>query len=225
MIDGTRNLRAQFQSFCVSSIELLRDSKLPVLWALKIPLGDRESLDQVSMIDLLKYLVQQSIKINDSIHTDATLAPRFGAYLRAQTEEDWVRVLASVLQGIPLIYIVLDIEVLCRSLNSANRSWPSCFLRLFDELSARGMKTIVRIVIVGYGSPLLKGPSIHEYQDFVLTVSDRKQAERSTHRLAIRNRATLNPTEGGTINFGAIARNQQAQSRAKRSSHMLRRVR
>ncbi|RYC62791.1 hypothetical protein CHU98_g3423 [Xylaria longipes] len=96
--------------FCVSSIELLRDSKLPVIWALKTLTSDKTTADQVSTIDILKYLIQQAVKVNENIHTDAALAPRFGAHLRAKTEEDWVKVLASDLQGIPLVYIVLDVE-------------------------------------------------------------------------------------------------------------------
>ncbi|KAI0452894.1 hypothetical protein F5B21DRAFT_316988 [Xylaria acuta] len=226
MINGTRKARAHFQHFCVSSIELLRDSKIPVIWALKTSVRDETTADQVSTVDLLKYLVQQAIKANEDIHTDAALAPRFGAHLRARTEEDWMRVLASVLEGIPLIYIVLDIEVLSQSLEAPAKSfWPSAFCGLFTELSTRGIRTIIKVVLVSYGSTLLRGPFTNEYQDFIVTVSDRKQVGRSTARLAFRNRATPAPTEGDSVNFGAIADSQQVRGRVNRLSRRRRHVR
>lgn len=90
MIKGTRKARTHYQHFCVRSIELLQDSKLPVIWALKTLACDKLDADQVFTTDLLKYLVQQVIKTNESIHTGAAISPRYGAHLRAQTEEDLV---------------------------------------------------------------------------------------------------------------------------------------
>ncbi|KAI8955133.1 hypothetical protein F4801DRAFT_586999 [Xylaria longipes] len=165
--------------------KLLRDSKLP-------------------------YLIQQAIKVNENIHTDAALAPRFRAHLRTKTEEDWVKVLASDLQGIPLVYIVLDVEVLSQSLGLANSFWPSAFFELFNELSARGVRTVIRVVL---------------YRDLVVTVSDRKQIGRSTARTAFRNQATSTPAEGGSVNLEAIADSQQTRGRVNRPSHRRRRVR
>ncbi|KAI0437887.1 hypothetical protein F4803DRAFT_565677 [Xylaria telfairii] len=174
---------------------------------------------QVSTIDLLRYLVQQAIKINESIHTDAALSPRYGAHLRAQTEDDWVRVLASVLEGIPLTYIILDIEVLSQSLGPPEKgSLPSAFCGLFTELSSRGIKTIVRIALVGYGSPLLRGPFTDEYRDLV-------GLGRYAARLAFRNQTTSAPAQGKSVNLAAIANSQQVRGRANRLSHRQRRAR
>ncbi|KAI0465623.1 hypothetical protein F4859DRAFT_528286 [Xylaria cf. heliscus] len=226
MVNGTRKSRAHFQCFCTRSIELLRESKLPVIWALKTLASDKTTTAQVSTIDLLKYLVQQAIKVNECIHTDAALAPRLGAHLGAQTEEDWIRVLASALQGIPLIYIVLDIEVLSQYLEPPSKSfWPRAFNKLFTELSTRGIGTVIRVVLVSYGSPLLRGPFTHEYQDLVVTVRDTKQIRTPAARLGVRNRGTPVPTQAKSVNLGAIAGSQQTRGRAGRPSHRMRRVR
>ncbi|TRX92246.1 hypothetical protein FHL15_006861 [Xylaria flabelliformis] len=45
ILDGTTKTRANLQHFCVSSINLLRDSKLPVIWALKSLASDRTVAD------------------------------------------------------------------------------------------------------------------------------------------------------------------------------------
>ncbi|TGJ87250.1 hypothetical protein E0Z10_g1563 [Xylaria hypoxylon] len=186
---------------------------------------DKTTADQVSTIDLLKYLVQQAIKLNENIHADAALAPRLGAHLRAQTEEDWIRVLASVLQGIPLIYVVLDIEVLSQFLEPlAKCFWPNAFCGLFAELSARSINTVVRVVLVSYGSPLLKGPFGNDNQGHVVTVGGTSQIGRPTGRLAFRNRAPSSATKGASLNLEAIADSHQARGRMNRQLSRLRRA-
>ncbi|KAI0192307.1 hypothetical protein EV127DRAFT_468893 [Xylaria flabelliformis] len=225
ILDGTTKTRANLQHFCVSSINLLRDSKLPVIWALKSLASDRTMADQVSTIDVLKYFVQQAIKINECIHTDAALAPRLGAYLGAQTEEDWLRILGSALRGVPLIYIIFDTEILHQPLAAqAQIFWHRSFYGLFTELSARGIKTIIRGVIVSYGSPLLREPFADKYRDLIVTVSGRRQIRRSSGRLVFRNRGTSTLTEGNSVNLGVIADNRQARGRASRLSARLRRA-
>lgn len=205
IINGTRRTRIHFQHFCARSIELLRDSKIPVIWALKSLVSDKTTADQISIIDLLKYLTQQAIYVNENIHSDTTLAPRLGIYLRAQTEEDWIRVLASALQGIPLIYIVLDIEVLSQSLEISGKSFLlSVFRRLFNELLVRSISTVIRVALVSYGSPLLRGPLGSEDQRFVVTVGSRNQIRRSTARLGFRNRATSTTSGVRSLNLGAV---------------------
>ncbi|KAI0429858.1 hypothetical protein F5Y09DRAFT_309247 [Xylaria sp. FL1042] len=227
MINGSRKLRFHLQHFCARSIESLRDSKLPVIWAVKTLASNNTTADQLSTIDLLKYLVQQAIKLNERIHIDAALAPRLGAYLRAQTEEDWIRVLASVLQGIPLIYIVLDVEVLSQLLEpSVKGFWPNAFSGLFTELSARGINTIVRVALVGYGSPLLRGPLGNENQSNIVVVGGPNKIGRPTARLALRSRAPSSVTREGSFNFEALLLDShQFRGRASRKSSRLRRGR
>ena len=88
------------------------------------------------------------------------------------TEEEWFNIFASVLQGIPLLYIIIDIELLDHSLVelSENFSWPAASLKIFHELSERNAKTIIKAVLVSYGSPLFRKPMSNECQKLVLTV-------------------------------------------------------
>ncbi|KAI0536027.1 hypothetical protein GGR58DRAFT_514881 [Xylaria digitata] len=189
--------RFHLQHFCARSIESLRELKLP------------------------------AIELNENIHTDAALAPRLGAHLRAQTEEDWVRVLASALQGIPLIYIVLDIEVLSQFLEpSVKNFWPNAFYGLFTELLTRSIKTIVRFALVSYGSSLLKGPSNDENRSHIVTVGGTNKVRGpNTARLATRNRATSSATARGSLNLETLGDGRQARGRVSRKSSRLQQVR
>lgn len=171
IIKGTWKLQYSILGFCTESIASLRETQTPVIWALKTP-GTQESglAGQVSTIDLIKYLISQSVSVNKAMHTDAALTPHLGCYLSAKTDDEWLSLLTSVLQGIPLLYIILDMEVPSPSLASLNKNfWPSAFLNVFSQLSARNIITVIKVALVDYGS-LFQGPLISEAQERVSSV-------------------------------------------------------
>ncbi|OPB41405.1 hypothetical protein A0O28_0081240 [Trichoderma guizhouense] len=185
IINGTWKTRLDLQSFCAESIAILLDAKCPVIWALKALNVDKTVADQaqVSTIDLLKYIISQAVSVNKTIHTDAALIPRLMAHIDAKSEKDWINILASVLQGIPRLYIIIDVEVLGRNLGTlAKDFWPTAFLKMFSELSARNIGTIVKVALVSYGSPLLKGPFRKDCQDLVVSVGGGRQTRASAAR-------------------------------------------
>ncbi|KAL7957135.1 hypothetical protein V8C34DRAFT_191020 [Trichoderma compactum] len=185
IINGTWKARFHLQSFCAKSITILFDAKCPVIWALKALNVDRTAADQaqVSTIDLLKYIISQAISTNKSIHTDAALVPRLMAHIDARSEEDWINILASVLQGISRLYIMIDVEVLSPDLVTLTEDfWPTAFLKMFSKLSARNIGTIVKVALISYGSPLLKGPFKKDCQDLVVSVGGVRQTRASVAR-------------------------------------------
>lgn len=185
IINGTWKTRLDLQNFCAESIAILLDAKCPVIWVLKALNVDRTATDQaqVSTIDLLKYIISQAILVNKNIHTDAALIPRLMAYLDAKSEDDLMNILASILQGIPRLYIIIDVEVLGQNLGTLTEDfWPAAFLRMFSELSTRSIGTIVKVVLISYGSPLLKGPFIKDCQDLVVSVGEGRQTRASAAR-------------------------------------------
>lgn len=139
-------MRSHIRNFCVQSITALREAKVPVIWVLKTIVANRTSTKDVSTIGLLKYLISQAILVNKRPHNDMALSPHLGAYRAAETEKEWVSMLASVLEGIPLIYVIIDVEVLCQSREGLSGFWPSGLLKMLSDLSARNTKTIVRLV-------------------------------------------------------------------------------
>lgn len=185
IINGTWKTRFHLQSFCANSIAILRDAKCPVIWALKALNTDNTTADQahVSTIDMLKYIVSQAISINESIHTDAALIPPLKAHLGAKSEEDWINILASVLQGIPFIYVILDVEVLSNTLGTLTKDfWPTAFLRMFSELSKCNIGTVVKVALVSYGSSLLRGPFSCDCRDMTVTIGGVRLARASRGR-------------------------------------------
>ncbi|UKZ81380.1 hypothetical protein TrVFT333_009152 [Trichoderma virens FT-333] len=177
IINGTWKTRFELQSFCAESIAILRDAKCPVIWAMKALNTNKSAGGQVhvSTIDLLKYIISQAVSVNKSIHTDAALIPRLMAHIDTKSEEDWITILASVLQGIPLLYIIIDVEVLGQSSGTLTEDfWPAAFLRMFSELSARNIGTVVKVALVSYGSPLLKNPLRKDCQDLIVSVGGRE---------------------------------------------------
>ncbi|KAI1110011.1 hypothetical protein F5Y14DRAFT_430588 [Nemania sp. NC0429] len=226
VINGTRKSRFHLQNFCTRSIEILRDSKIPVIWGLETLASDKTTAAQVSTIDILKYLVVQAVKINEHTYENAVMALRPIEYHRAQTEEDWVRVLASTLRGISLLYIVIDMKVLSRSSEAlANDFWTGAFRGLFAELSSRGMSTVVRVVLVGYGSPLPSGPLDNEHQNMVVTVGRTSRSVKSSTRLPIRKQIAPNTSlKTGSLNLGALSDNEQTHGRVSRKLSRARRA-
>ncbi|RFU71955.1 nacht domain [Trichoderma arundinaceum] len=145
IISGTWKTRFYLQDCCAKSIVTLRDAKCPAIWALKSLNVDHVAGQvHVSTIDLLKYIISQAISINKDIHTDAALIPCLTAHLRAESEEEWIGILASVLQGIPFLYIMIDVEVLSKTLGTlTNDFWPAAFIKMISKLSARNIGTIL----------------------------------------------------------------------------------
>ncbi|KAI1390347.1 uncharacterized protein F4822DRAFT_233452 [Hypoxylon trugodes] len=168
MVKGTGGSRFYIRDFCARSIAILQEAKIPVIWALKtmLPNGEATASD-VSTVSLLKYLTAQAIHLNNRTQNDETLSLRLRPCQTAETEDEWANILASVLEGIPLLYIIVDIEVLCQS-EDLRRFWPSRLLKMLSDLSGRNNNTVIRVALVSYGSPLFNQHQC--YQDLVVVV-------------------------------------------------------
>lgn len=114
-----------------------------------------------------------------------------------------------MLQGIPALYVILDMEVLSQSLaGPGNGFWAASFLRLFRELADRGSKTIARVALVSYASSTLKGPFGKDCEDCVVTVGRARQARTPLSKLARRGEGDIGLYEHsnpwpGTASVGA----------------------
>lgn len=139
--------------------------------------------------------------------------------MSATTEAQWFALLASVLEGLPTVYLTIDVEVLGSSFaeSAANFSWPTVFLKLFQDLRARGIKTVVKVVLVSYGSPILARGIENRSRNLVVRVGG------STNRsMAVRGKAksktswTLaNPAASA---FGKIRHNRDGDGLSRAST-------
>ncbi|TVY33898.1 hypothetical protein LSUB1_G007503, partial [Lachnellula subtilissima] len=207
ILQGTRRLRFEIKDFCSGSITLLRQKQTPVIWALKAIESHETPGNMTSTIDLLKYLISQALGLNRAIHTDAAVTPRLKSYWEAQTESDWFKVLASVLEGIALIYIIIDVELLHPSLPAITEgfNWPASFHSLFAGFIERNIKTILKVALVGYGSPIINSSMNQNLRDSIIPIvssgRSRRGPEQVGSRRSVRGGKTYQPRRNCGIRF------------------------
>jgi hypothetical protein len=126
----------------------LRDANVLVLWPLKTVTKDaaHESL----VVDL----ISQALRANTSLHREQPLALDCARFHRASTQSDWFALLGAIPAGVPHTYILIDADIIS-SLDTNTTtifSLPLAFINLFHDLSLRGIKTVLRVIIVSYRS-------------------------------------------------------------------------
>ncbi|KAF6814632.1 hypothetical protein CPLU01_14354 [Colletotrichum plurivorum] len=218
VVDGTRKMRFHLQWFCAESISILRETGIPVIWVLKaiVPDEDETAPDGVSPIDLIKYLVWQAALLNGNIHTDATMASVLQSFGRAVSDDDWLDILGFVLHGMPQLYIVLDVEVLSRaSSGSSGQSWSSTLISLPAKLAERNVETVVKVVLVNYGSPFLREPAARNLEGQVVTVGRARQIQTPSSALPHRGKGAQNTMGGDVFDLGRLS-GRGSQSRRGR---------
>ena len=170
IVKGSYVSRFEIKGFCVEVIESLRASKVPVVWILKtIEQGGKEA---PSAIDVLKDLISQVLRLSITVRKEQSLALSCASFRGAETEDEWFDLLASTLANLPLIYIIVDVETIGRCYTGIDRSfsWPSAFLRVFGKLSERRLTTVVKVVLVSYGSAVFQKMPHEDLREMVFSV-------------------------------------------------------
>ena len=156
LLRGTFQLRSYLKEYCVDKIDDFRAANIPVLWALK-PIG-KEIMHTISEVDLLKYLILQTLRLSSDLQTEGSLALNCRRFQSATTLTEWFDLLGSTLSYIPTqIYIIIDLEILSptSSPDSENFMWLRLFSTLFQKLSERGTYLRVKVMLITYGSVLM----------------------------------------------------------------------
>ena len=191
MVRGTNYNRFEVRNFCVRSIYLLQKALMPVVWVLK----NTESRHQgtFSPVDLIKALVSQVMRINTTIQRESSLALGCAKFRTAEKEEEWFELLGSVLADLSQICIIVDLEMFSlRDQQSAQR-WPSALTDVFEKMSQRGIKTVVKVILVSYGSKLFKSMPGNELRDLkdrviqVRTIRTRPRSMRDMRNTSVRS--------------------------------------
>ena len=150
MVRGANYNRFEIRNFCVKSIYLFQKALTPAVWVLKRT--ESRHQETYSPVDLIKALISQLMRINIPGQRESNLALSCAKFRTAENEDDWFDLLGSVLAGLSQLCIVIDLEVLClRNQESAQR-WPAAFMDMFEKMSQRGIKTVVKVILVSYGS-------------------------------------------------------------------------
>jgi hypothetical protein len=172
-IKGTFQSRLEMRDFCADLITMVQEAKLPVIWALKVNDQQGDSvLEAPSIIDLLKHLTAQALRLNGNLHTESDVSMTCRGFKTAATEDKWFDLLESVLASLALVYIVVDIESLSQVYANAagKQSLPVMFFHVLGKLADRGLKNIIKVCLVSYGSGMFSSPSCSEIKDSVISV-------------------------------------------------------
>ncbi|KAL2059444.1 hypothetical protein ABVK25_000737 [Lepraria finkii] len=169
MVKGSYTSRFEIKNFCVDAIQLLRDARVPIVWALRTT--EQDAIHTPSVTDILKNLIRQVLRLNILTQNERSLALNCSKFHGAETEVQWFDLLGSVLAGLPQIYIIVDVEAASPiHADSKVFSWPLGFLDVFKKLSERGLKTIVKVVLVSYGCSVFQDLGQKDLQDHVISV-------------------------------------------------------
>lgn len=191
IVQGHAQLRTDIRDFCVNVVEALRDANVPVLWALKMV--ERDATHEPSVVDLIKDLVSQALRVNTSLHTEQSLALNCARFQSASTESEWFELLGAVLAGIPQTYMIIDTDIVSTIYANTTKdfSLPQAFLDLFKGLSSRGVKTTLRVILVSYRSNMSQKSDqqdIHEHIVHAGKAQPKRGPESHVQRFAGRSR-------------------------------------
>jgi hypothetical protein len=186
LIKGTRRSRFSIQDFCTNVIESLREGSVSTLWILRSAIQDEDCVPhQPCPTEIIKSLISQALRLNCGLHTDYKMSPRLQMYLNASTEAQWLSLLAAALEGLSMVYIVIDMEALgpAFATRPSNFSWITAFQELFQGLAAREINAVVKVLLVSYGSPLsVQVISDPKSRELVVQVRESKNGAFATGR-------------------------------------------
>lgn len=168
VVKGDYQHRFAVRYFCASIIQILRKNNMPVIWALKTLDPKREQ--RLCVVDLIKDLVCQTLRLNVSLHTERSLALSCAQFRAADTPEQWFDLLGTVIAALPELYILVDIEAVDSVYASSMHgfSWISTFLAVFQNLRSRQHLTRLKVVLVSYGSTALQETKLAKFKDLVV---------------------------------------------------------
>lgn len=189
-IKGSFRTSHQARDLAASIISLIQSSGIPVIWILNFK--QRDETLQPSVIDVLKLLAYQILQMNLQLRDACLDTMHFQA---AQTESDWLNILAGLLQGLPEIYIIFDVETLDCDLWEVPE-WPSLFLKLFRLVREKSMPVNIKVALVSYGTniPLNSDIALANLID-ISKIKSRDRLKKSIHlQIQKRNRALKRDT-------------------------------
>jgi hypothetical protein len=149
VVQGVTRAVADAKDLAFDTVGLIRESKVPVIWALPAEL---DAEDEISTVAVLKTLVLQTLQIHPGILANKSSLLSSAAFRRATTESHWLDLLCIALSGVPRIFIVVDAEKLFQCYHE-DASWPEEFIKMFRRLIERNLKH-VKVLVVGYNMSL-----------------------------------------------------------------------
>ena len=197
------------KSFMVDLVNLIRDVKLPIIWALRYA-NYWEST--VTCTDILRMLVMQALQINPCALA-VTSNPITVAHMReAVSVVDWLRILDRALQGVPCVFIVLDTGLLSH-VTAHNRHQAT---ELVESLRS-GLSSSVKIFVSTFNLQEVYISDIW-HPDQCMTL----RTDISSNRISARNYRRKNaPSKRSRLPQGRIPVSQGWQNTFESEDHVV----
>jgi SepF-like predicted cell division protein (DUF552 family) len=135
LIQGfTTNRDTERMLLGTAMVDYVRQSSVPILWALQASGPSRFA--PTTIVQLLKHLAMQVLRSRSSSVEDQ-ISPEFNAIriASASTTEHWTDILKHALSGMPLAYIVVDLNLL-----SQGDDLFTCITRLIESCKPTKLK-------------------------------------------------------------------------------------
>ena len=133
------------KDFMVDTTVLIRETKLPILWAMRF--ADYWKTD-IAWVDILRVLVLQALQINPGALTDSAHPLTVMELRDASDESDWLLILQRALQGVERIFIVLDADLLGYAIAGDKHMATKCLEMMKRKLASTYIKIFVTKSIV-----------------------------------------------------------------------------
>lgn len=149
-VQGNVQAKSTMREFSLCIIDQLRESKVPVLWALPGAEADLTA-KTASAIDVLKNLILQAVRLSKQAPKESSMSRICTRFRTLSTEREWVQMLGSALRSVgPQCYITIDLSVLNGGLQSADKkfSWLRAFQELFTELAKGTPQVKVKVLLL-----------------------------------------------------------------------------
>lgn len=150
LVKGTFQERGAMRDAAVRVTEELKNLNITTIWAVRAQISDRAT-NTPSPLDVLKSLVAQALTTSGSAHSEKSTALSCTQLRTAATTKEWLEILGAALADVSReIYIVLELDIFMSSLSAPSSADEiiALFNNLLEELTNRGKKSIVKVLIV-----------------------------------------------------------------------------
>lgn len=137
--------RLNIRNFYLGVIEQLIQSHIAVFWIIQPKDSDEPKHD---IFEVVKSLVAQSLSKVPAQHTDVGFASRVRAFNSATTVAEYMSLLAEILSGYQLAYVIVDVNSIASDMTEDTRE---ILWKVSEMLQERSQKTVLKVMFVGYG--------------------------------------------------------------------------
>ncbi|KAK3209740.1 hypothetical protein GRF29_44g509124 [Pseudopithomyces chartarum] len=132
--------RLNIRNFYLGVIEQLIQSHIAVFWIIQPKDSDEPKHD---IFEVVKSLVAQSLSKVPAQHTDVGFASRVRAFNSATTVAEYTSLLAEILSGYQLAYVIVDVNSIASDMTEDTRE---ILWKVSEMLRERSQKTVLKVM-------------------------------------------------------------------------------